>query len=601
MSAAPSTVVDDRTPFRFVLAVWLLTTLFALWISIGLGFRIPYADEWRWVGEVTGQQSEGATWYLKAENSHRLPLPKLIYIGLTQATGDFRAAAVASVLLLSAASLMLILSIRRRRGATSTMDIVFPLLVMHGGNYLNLMWGLQVFYCLSTAIATLWLALVVGSGPRLSPRAAFGAGGLLLALGLCGGPGICLLPTLALWLVYAAWCRWRDHDPQARRDAILTFAPVVASGFLVAWYFSGPRSAVVEGESLRLFAALRGAAQAATISCGRLGRELWPVSGFVVFGGLLAVSYLLVRVWRSRSDARVEVVGLACFLLAMLTQALAIGIARGGLAPDYCLTGRYTLLTAPLAAACAACVGLYSARSLGPKAQWAIPGVLLFTAICYGSNGVHNARELLVRTERIERLVQAGVAPSVVGERCGREVDDPPTSLATHLRWLEAAGLPPYQHRIAAVPRDFVAVRKLADVVSGPIERTSVDGRVRLEIPLQIPADQRVAMISVRTKPGLRSRKRIDGFTWSLNSSTSTPAPANWSQKSNDGDPIYATLELPSTVAAASAGGSSLVLQASTPGTDFPLDLERADMIDAYIYFSPAPIIQAEAKRSLAN
>ncbi|MCE9606304.1 MAG: hypothetical protein K8U03_15515 [Planctomycetia bacterium] len=601
MCADALAVARDRTTFRFVLATWLLSTAFALWFAVGLGFRIPYADEWRWAGEVTGQQSEGTAWFLKSENSHRLPLPKLIYIGLTQSTGDFRSTAVASVLLLSASSLVLIFCMRRRRGSTSPLDILFPLLVLHGGNYLNLMWGLQIFYCLSTALATLWLGLVIASGPRLSLRAAVAAGALLLALGFCGGPGICLLPALALWLVYAGVERWRDPDSHSRRDAVVIIAQVVPAGLLVVWYFSGSAGVGFETESVRVIDALRGAAQAVTISCGRMGRELWPVSGFIVFGGLVAVSCFLVRSWLRRPEVRLEVVGMACFLLAMVAQALAIGIARGALSPDYCLTGRYTLLTAPLLAACAVCAGLYATRSVGLRAQWVMTVVVLAVAISYGSNGVHHARELLVKTERVERLVQEGVSPRVIGDRCSAEMQDWARSLEMHLTWLQAAGLPPYERHPAASPAEFTAVHKLADVASGKIQRTVVDGRVRLEIPLRIPQDHRVALITVRTKNNLRSRKRINGFDWSLTSQGVAPAGKSWSQKSDVGDPLFATLQVPVSEVASSTSGMSLVLQASEPGIDFPADTDRSDMIDAYLYFSPAPITQAEAKQSITK
>lgn len=595
----------DRTTFRFVLFVWLLSSAFALWIAVGLGFRMPYADEWRWTGEITGRQSEGIVWFLKAENSHRLPLPKLIYIGLTKGTGDFRASAVASVVLLSAASLVLIFCIRRRRGSASTIDVVFPLLVLHGGNYLNLMWGLQIFYCLSTALALLWLSLVVVSGPRLSLRAALLGGGLLLLLGLCGGPGICLVPALALWVVYVAWHRRQEQDPQARRDALLTFAQVVPAGLLLIWYFSGSSSAVAEGERADVFSALRGAVQVAAISCGRIGRELWPASGIVVFGCLSIVSYLLVRNWRSQSERRVEIVGFACFIAAMLVQALAIGIARGGLAPDYCLTGRYTLLIAPLAAACAACIGLYPPRVSGPKLRWGVPAVSLFIAICYGSNGANHARELLLRTERVARLVHEGVAPSVIGERCSAEMQDPPTSLAQHLQWLEAAGLPPYPRRPVETSVEFISARKLSEVAAGPARKTVVDGRVRWEIPLRIPTDLRVTSITVRTKKSVRSRKRIDGFAWSLaaagNESSGESLPDQvWSQDLDHGDPVFATLAVP-TSNADSAEVMLLVLHASQPGVDFPVDGDQAGMIDAYFYFSAAPTMQANVKRALVK
>ncbi len=130
----------------FVLGAWLAATSAALVLVHCYSSNSPYADEWPWLDVVVGDRACDAAWLLEPENHHRVPLAKLLYVGLARATNDdFRAGAVANVLVLSAASLGLLWAVRRARGETRLSDVILPVALLHLGHWYNLIWGHQLF------------------------------------------------------------------------------------------------------------------------------------------------------------------------------------------------------------------------------------------------------------------------------------------------------------------------------------------------------------------------------------------------------------------------------------------------------------------------
>src|SRR5207245_1354631 len=95
-----------------------------------------------------------------------LPVPKLIHLALAAPAGpDFRAAAYVNALALAAGALTLILAARRVRGHTSCADALFPLALLHWGQYDNLIWSFQVQFTCSTALFLVALALLATAHP----------------------------------------------------------------------------------------------------------------------------------------------------------------------------------------------------------------------------------------------------------------------------------------------------------------------------------------------------------------------------------------------------------------------------------------------------
>src|SRR5262249_6734574 len=120
------------------------------------------------------------------------------------AGADFRAGAYVNAVALSAASLALILAARRLRGRTSGADALFPLALLHWGQYDNLLWSFQVQFVSSTVLFLVAVALLATSGLRAGLVRGTLVGLCALALPFCGANGAALVPALALWLAVVA-------------------------------------------------------------------------------------------------------------------------------------------------------------------------------------------------------------------------------------------------------------------------------------------------------------------------------------------------------------------------------------------------------------
>jgi hypothetical protein len=81
---------------------------------------------------VTGEEPVTPTWLWSQHNEHRMLLPRLIYLALSELSGyDFRAGAVYNVLALSALSAVMIMTCRALRGGCDFRDAYFPLMLLN--------------------------------------------------------------------------------------------------------------------------------------------------------------------------------------------------------------------------------------------------------------------------------------------------------------------------------------------------------------------------------------------------------------------------------------------------------------------------------------
>ena len=305
----------ERCRRRLVLSVWLCATVAALALVVRYSSNSPYADEWPWLDVVVGDRPFDAAWLLEPENHHRVPLTKLAYMGLARLTNhDFRAGAVANVLVLSAASLFLLRAIRRVRGETRLADVLIPIALLHLGHWYNLIWGHQLFFAIAAATMCGVMGVIINTrGPDKVFR-----NGLLVALaGVvlvgCGGPGVCFLPALALWLAYAGFTLARSPQPGHLWKGVTLIAASVGSLALVAFYFSGnrpteglPDAPAASVDAARMLATVRGTLQVLSISAGRLGQDIWPASGVIVAGLMTAALTLLVVTLRCAPAERLR-------------------------------------------------------------------------------------------------------------------------------------------------------------------------------------------------------------------------------------------------------------------------------------------------------
>ena len=99
------------------------------------GSDVPFWDEWNLVDALTGARPITLEWLWAPHNGHRIPLPKLLLLGLYKLSGgDFRVGMYFDVAALAAiAAAMMWASRRMRQGEPSYVDAVFPLLLLHLG------------------------------------------------------------------------------------------------------------------------------------------------------------------------------------------------------------------------------------------------------------------------------------------------------------------------------------------------------------------------------------------------------------------------------------------------------------------------------------
>ncbi len=349
---AATVSASHRTRLLPAAVVWLVwaVALASILASIARdGRNIPFEEDWLMVGPMTGHEVDLPRWLWSQNSEHRLPLPRLVNLALLRATGDFRSTMVFDALAIAAVAAAMILVARRLRGGrTSLADAFFPLLLLHLGNWDNLVWGWQIQFVLPTVLAcVLLLVIVARPGPPVGLGAAAGAVALI-GLPLSGANGLLFAPPLAAWLAYAVWTRRRDATADRGTGDWLPAAAACLAVLLCAVYFVGYESSPWNQASSGPGATLATTGKFLALSLGPVAAKGWLVCGaaavavYMIALGLLAVAY------RRDRDERLRILGLLAFFAAAIVLALAVGWGRAGRAAA---TGRmptrYVLLAAP--------------------------------------------------------------------------------------------------------------------------------------------------------------------------------------------------------------------------------------------------------------
>lgn len=365
-----------RAPLErtFVDGAWAILFLALLWFVGRYSSPVPFWDEWdKIVPGITGDRPL-ASWLWESNNEHRLPLPKLLYLGLYRLThGDFRAPMFGSALLLVAAALLAVRAAARSRGRPRWTDSFFPLLLLSWAHYENLLWGLQIALVLGTVLVLLLLLFIARGTLLMTPRDAALAGAILLALPLCGAGSAVFVPALALWLVYAGVWNWRRPGHAGRLSGILMLASAAAAVLLTALVASARRSEAVPRMNPRGSGPFITAMQFLSTALGTAAWGRWPSAAAVVVGLLIAAAMLALGLWRRR-ETRPCAVGLLSFLAGCGTLVAVLGWGRSGVGPVAGLAARYTTLAAPLLC-WAYLVAVAWGKGAGARLQVALWGV----------------------------------------------------------------------------------------------------------------------------------------------------------------------------------------------------------------------------------
>jgi hypothetical protein len=310
-----SSVVVPRARL-IVVAMALVVAAAILWLSHSYTF---YFDEWTFI-----LSAPDWTWstYLQPHNEHPAMLTRLIYGALLSTVGlRSYLPYMAALLVLHAASAVLLFELVRRRAGDLVAIAGAALFLVLGAAWENLLWAFQIAFVGSVACGLgMLLAL---DGPSSSRRLL--AATLLLAGSLAfSGIGLVFATAAVVILVL----------PPARRKELLWFAPVAV--LFGAWYLAfghggtPPNPPPTAGNFALLPAYTAwGLGQSAAGLIGQGGS--WGPPALVAAALVLALTW-----WRRRPDP---------FALGVLAALLALyvvtGIGRAQLGYQQAGAGRY--------------------------------------------------------------------------------------------------------------------------------------------------------------------------------------------------------------------------------------------------------------------
>lgn len=471
----------------FTLGLWTVLFAAALAFVVAYGPSFPRWDDFAMIPVLTGSQRVDLGWLWSQHNEHRIPLPRLVLLGLLRLSGwDFRAGMVFNVTALAALALLSAVVARRRRGAWRATDAFFPLVLLNLGHHANLLWAWQVQFVLSTVFAGILLLLIASSSSRPGFGKTAAIGVLLALLPLCGANGVALVPALALWLAAEGVVQVRGN-----RVAGLFCLVVAALALgLVALYFRGYQGAAHHAAQRDIAAAVVTSLQFSSLALGPSAATLWPYSGILLAALIAASVGLLLRVLVVRPAERPRAFGLLAFLGALGSLALGLGWGRAGASAAGGFEARYVTLAAPLGCALYFVWDLYGGT---PALRRLVPLGLLATALVLlwpnTQAGLADGKELAAKAAAMVREIRAGTPTFLVVKHATPFLHPSEDELARVLPQLRDARLgvfrflkPDPAFREIAVPLDPTETR-MVRWERGTAHVTGVDPQLTFALP----------------------------------------------------------------------------------------------------------------------
>lgn len=403
-----------------VWAVWGLMLLSVLFCIVRYGRDIPRAEDWLLVPPLTGNAPSLAGWLWEQNDEHRLPVPRLAYLGLlTMAGGDFRSGMVFNTLAIAALAAVMIYAAGQVRGHVALADSLFPLALLHLGHWHNLLWGWQIQFVLSVVLAGCVLLTIVLRGAALTTGAALGVGLACALLAMSGANGLALVPPLALWLALAGLTR-EDRAGGSAASAVRRAAPASAAlaSAAMAVYFLGYERAPWNPASPGPGATLRTAGHFLALAFGPGATRLRVLAVALALAILLVTgALLLARVWRSEASERIRALGLLLFLGASAVLGLAVGWGRAGRFPSGELNSRYAILAALFVCCVYFAWGLYGPRRWRALACAAL-ALFMLAALPFNTlRGLADRNWVEAGMRGVERDLKDGLPRVLIAER----------------------------------------------------------------------------------------------------------------------------------------------------------------------------------------
>lgn len=327
---------SDRGARVFVYSVWLIMMLLAVLCLIHYGRNIPLTEDWYMVAPLTDNEPNLGSWLWSSNNGHRVPLPRLILLGLLKVTKDFRSGMVLNIFTLGAASLISILVAQSiRYGRTCYTDAFFPIVMLSLGNWADLFWGWQFTQILPTILGYFFFLVIIWKPTLSTPKAAAIAGICLMLLPLCGGNGLIFVPLLSIWTIYSSILQLREqknHRIKQQWIPIFLIFSVFLTSCLVFLYFVNYQGSSDYPPSPGLKETFKTAAQFLAISFGPIAIKWWKLSIFAAFSFLYVpvISILILDALNSRNENRNRTLGFLIIFSILILYALVLAYSRTG-------------------------------------------------------------------------------------------------------------------------------------------------------------------------------------------------------------------------------------------------------------------------------
>ena len=375
---------------RFVWSGWAVATLLALLTTAVHGRWLPWSDDFDIVPFLTGNKDATLGWLWEQHNEHRIPLVKLVFLGLGRLSGgDYRWTLAFNALLLSATAAALIVAAARLRGRAAWTDVLFPAVLLHLGQG-ALVWAFHSQFLLTTVLGGLFVAVAVATPRNAGAWRAATLAALACLLPLTGSSGLVVAVAATALLGAEAILPAPHGGPTQPLDrgiaaagAGLTLAVMMA---YLATLKLGPKEAYA-GPWQTLVASLDALSSYPGSPVARM-RVPWLLATILAIVGTLAAAVTLLRRTVATGVDRRRLMILFGYLAVLGLVSVAIGYGRG--------TRDFTHL-----------YGHYSTLALGvPVALGLIWAALPQTALARGIQVVLCAAALVVFTLHARQSVR---------------------------------------------------------------------------------------------------------------------------------------------------------------------------------------------------
>jgi hypothetical protein len=390
-----------------------------------------------------------------------------------------------NVTLLGALSFAMLRTVGRMRGHLHFADAFFPLVVLGLGQWESLLIQYALNLVGSTVVAGIFLLLLVGSGPQVSPRRTLLMAGCLVLLPLFGASGLVLVPALGLWLALVAVGHCRAAEAPSRRLGLLILGLVGAALLLSGLYLVGWRSPGNGPTTMKPSAVVAHGLEVLALVFGAPGLAVAPWKSVVIPALLLTGGVVWLGAWVRRPPERVVLLGFLAFLLAMGCLAGAIAWGRAEIVP------RHATLLLPLGCCLYFLWVRYGGIAAAPTAQMTL---LLLAALAFVPNmrsAIDNGRSRRLALRDFETNLAYRVPPALLAE-CGADRVFPAAwkeSVGRSLARLRDAGAAAFRAlpedvplRVAALPASVVSLRDLLET-DGVVRPAGGDPAIEVALP----------------------------------------------------------------------------------------------------------------------